>query len=199
MGISLYNYKATVTEVIDSDTILADIDVGLDVQLNNQVLRFKSINSPESYLGKDVFITTYKSEVKSKYGRYLADVFLLDSAQNIDRILYNYKATVIRVVDGDTIRAKIDVGLDAQLNNQILRLKGINAPEMHGEAKDKGMISRDYLTSLISNKDVIITTYKSRTKDKYGRYLAEIFLPDSTQSVNQKLLDGGFAIFYDPD
>ena len=53
--------------------------------------------------------------------------------------LYNYKGTVTRIIDGDTISATIQVGLDVQLNNQILRLKGINAPEMKGETRESAI------------------------------------------------------------
>lgn len=112
--------------------------------------------------------------------------------------LYNYRGKITRVIDGDTVQVAVDVGLDIQLNNQILRLKGINAPEMRGESRESAIASRNYLSSLVLDKDVIISTYKSRNKDKYGRYIAEVWLLDrGDKSVNQMLLDAGFAVKYE--
>lgn len=111
---------------------------------------------------------------------------------------YNYKALVTRIIDGDTVAATIQFGLELQSNKQILRLKGINAPELKGETKNQAIASREYLSSLILNKEVAITTYKPRPKDKYGRYLAEIFLLDTGQSVNKMLIEGGYAEEYEP-
>lgn len=92
----------------------------------------------------------------------------------------------------------INLGLNVQLQKQVLRLKGINAPEMKGETRESAIASRNYLSSLVLDKDVIIATYKSRSKDKYGRYLAEIWLLDrGDRSVNQMLVDGGFAVKYE--
>ncbi len=39
--------------------------------------------------------------------------------------LYNYRGKITRIIDGDTVQVTIALGLDVQLNNQILRLKGI--------------------------------------------------------------------------
>ena len=112
--------------------------------------------------------------------------------------LYNYRGKITRVIDGDTLELNIDLGLNVQLQKQILRLKGINAPEMRGESRESAIASRNYLSSLVLDKDVIIATYKSRNKDKYGRYLAEVWLLDrGDRSVNQMLVDGGFAVKYE--
>ena len=112
--------------------------------------------------------------------------------------LYNYRGKITRIIDGDTLEISLDLGLDVQLQKQILRLKGINAPEMKGESRESAIASRNYLSSLVLDKDVIISTYKSRNKDKYGRYLAEVWLLDrGDRSVNQMLIDGGFAVKYE--
>jgi micrococcal nuclease len=109
---------------------------------------------------------------------------------------YNYKGTVTDVYDGDTCTISLDLGLDFELKNQKLRLYGINAPEMRGPFRDAGIASRDFLADLVFNKKVWITTHRNR-KEKYGRYLAEIWLPDSNRSVNQQMVEAGHAVKYE--
>ena len=51
-------------------------------------------------------------------------------------------ATLIRVVDGDTIRVDIDLGADVILKNQAVRLLGIDAPELHGPERPRGLAAK---------------------------------------------------------
>jgi endonuclease YncB( thermonuclease family) len=72
-------------------------------------------------------------------------------------------------------------------------LSGINAPEKNTKA---GKDAKAYIEKLLAGHDeVTIKTYKDE-KEKYGRYLAVIFLPDSTVSVNQMMIDAGHAKEY---
>lgn len=89
--------------------------------------------------------------------------------------LYYYKATVVKVYDGDTITVMIDLGLDAY-RKESLRLADINAPEVRGEEREAGLISRDALREKILGKEVILKTKKDKT-GKYGRYITTVFLP----------------------
>lgn len=109
---------------------------------------------------------------------------------------YNYKGIVTGVYDGDTCTITFSMGLDIELKNQKLRLYGINAPEMRGATKEKAIAARDYLASLVLNKKVLISTHLDK-REKYGRYLAEVWLPDSDRSVNQMLVDNGYAVKYE--
>jgi len=106
--------------------------------------------------------------------------------------LYHYKAKIVSVYDADTVRADIDFGFGRWGRDIALRLLGINAPELRGDEKPQGIISRDALRSLILDQDVIIRTFK---KGKYGRYLADIFLNDI--DVNKWLVENGFAEYKD--
>lgn len=110
--------------------------------------------------------------------------------------LYNYDGTITRIIDGDTCEISIDLGLDIELKNQKLRLYGINAPEMRGTTKAKAIAARDYLAALVLNKKVLIITHRDR-REKYGRYLAEIWLPDSDKSVNQQMVEASHAVKYE--
>ena len=113
--------------------------------------------------------------------------------------LYFYKAKVTSVYDGDTITADIDLGLGVFVTGEKLRLYRINAPEIRGDERDTGLLSRDFLRSKIDGKDVIIQTIKDK-KGKYGRYLAEVFLVDVNDNlvnINDTLVDNGHAVYQD--
>ena len=97
--------------------------------------------------------------------------------------LYHYKAKVRSVYDGDTLRADIDLGMSVVFTNETVRLYGLNAPEVRGPERPKGLKSRDFLREQIGKKDVIIETVKDK-KGKYGRYLATIWLRKGTKWVN---------------
>ncbi|HGY55743.1 MAG TPA: nuclease [Caldithrix abyssi] len=109
--------------------------------------------------------------------------------------LFFYKAQIISVYDGDTCTADIDLGMGIWNRGEKLRLARINAPELRGEERPAGLQSRDFLRSLIDGKEVFVQTIKDR-KGKYGRYLAEIWLEDSSDNwinVNDRLVSEGFA------
>lgn len=110
---------------------------------------------------------------------------------------YVYYADIIKVYDGDTVTADIDLGFHTWRRNEKLRLFGIDAPEVRGEEKPSGYLSRDWLRSQVLNKRIIINTikYKGHTRGKYGRYLARLFIRtgDSCLSINDELVNQGLA------
>jgi micrococcal nuclease len=109
--------------------------------------------------------------------------------------MYEYRAFVRKVYDGDTITCDIDLGFNMIMRNQKLRLVGINTPEVRGESRPEGLKVRDIVRSRVSNKWVTIKTHRDK-KGKYGRWLAEIFEPDVEESLNQWLLKEGHAKEY---
>jgi len=113
-----------------------------------------------------------------------------------DAELYHYTAQVRSVYDGDTCRVDIDLGLGIWIRNEKLRLVRINAPEMTGPDKARGVASRDFLRSLIDGREIIIETLKDR-RGKYGRYLAEIWIGQDGvwQNVNDALVAAGHAVY----
>lgn len=110
--------------------------------------------------------------------------------------LYIYKAVVISVYDGDTITVNIDLGLSVIQAKEKIRLYRINAPEVKGASKKKGMASRNYLKKLILGKEIFIETIKDR-KEKFGRYLAEVFVEKNGKliNVNDELVKRKFAVY----
>ena len=89
------------------------------------------------------------------------------------------KQIVTKIIDGDTIQIS---------DNQIIRLKGINAPEKNQPFYQEATI---YLTTLIQNKTIKIETHGT---DKYGRTLAHIFL--NKTNINEQILKQGLATLY---
>jgi len=103
---------------------------------------------------------------------------------------YCYKAHVISVYDGDTVTSVVDLGFNVKMKNKA-RLAGINAPEIRGKERQEGLKSRDYLRSLILDKEVVLKTRKDK-KGKYGRYIATIYLDD--QNINELLVENKYAV-----
>ena len=105
--------------------------------------------------------------------------------------MYEYRANIISVYDGDTATADIDLGFEVWLRGQRLRLLNVDTPEVRGKSKKEGIVSRDALRDRILGKEVII---KSDRRGKYGRWLVEIFLDD--ENINSWLLNEGYAVPY---
>jgi len=121
--------------------------------------------------------------------------------------MYEYRAKVLSVQDGDTVTLDIDLGLSVHIHERC-RLYGINAPETHGVRKDseeykRGMAATEFLEEMIGGKEVLIRTYKDK-RGKYGRYLVEIFeyaetdegLAPIRPSVNAEMVEAGHAAPY---
>lgn len=109
--------------------------------------------------------------------------------------LFQYRALVTAVYDGDTCTADIDLGLGIWVRGEKLRLHRINTPELTGTDKPAGIRARDHLKSLVEGKSVLLQTIKDR-REKYGRYLAEIWLEQAVGAplnVNDALVAAGHA------
>lgn len=115
----------------------------------------------------------------------------------MEKALYHYKAIVVEVYDGDTCTVDIDLGLHTWIKKEKIRLNRINAPEIKGKERSDGLKSRDFLRSIISGKEVYIQTIKDK-KEKFGRYLAEVWFEDNKgkfTNINDKLVKEGFAVY----
>jgi len=107
--------------------------------------------------------------------------------------MYTYKAIVLRVVDGDTIDCSVQLGFDVTMNLRF-RLYGINTPETRGIEREQGLKSKARMQQLLPiGEQVVLTTYKDR-KEKYGRYLCEVFADDV--SLNGLMIAEGLATPY---
>jgi micrococcal nuclease len=108
--------------------------------------------------------------------------------------MYTYNATVLRVLDGDTVQLNIDLGFRMYFKANC-RLNGLNTKELNSKDEAERELAnkaKQYLESLIPvNKSVRI---ESKSLDKYGRPLIELYVDDL--HVNESLLKEGLAISY---
>ena len=115
--------------------------------------------------------------------------------------MYTYRIKKINsVIDGDTIDCEIDLGFDISLNQRI-RLAGIDTPESKTKdlvEKKWGLEAKEFLkTKLQENKgQVIIKTEKADSTEKFGRIIGWLFLADSEISLNQIMINEGYAWVY---
>lgn len=108
--------------------------------------------------------------------------------------MYQYKATIVSIYDGDTFRADIDLGFYTHVKNISCRLAGINAPEMI-KGTQPGIEARDFLRSLIPIGSVVtLDTFKDK-QEKYGRWLAHI-TNDVGVDVNAEMVRTQHAVSY---
>lgn len=111
--------------------------------------------------------------------------------------MYTYKAKLIRVVDGDTVDLTLDLGFNTFINHRF-RLHGVDTPEVFGVKKgseeyEKGIKAKNRVAELLEGKNIKVETFKDR-KDKYGRYLAVIYVDKIC--INDLLFEEGLAKIY---
>ena len=110
-----------------------------------------------------------------------------------------YVRKVENVVDGDTIDVLIDLGFDILFQSRV-RLAGIDTPESRTSDKAEkvlGLESKEYLKKYLKDaKSVIIKTEKMDSSEKYGRILGWLYINDDTESINDKMINDGYAWGY---
>jgi micrococcal nuclease len=114
--------------------------------------------------------------------------------------MYEYFVkNVTNVVDGDTIDVVIDLGFDIMFASRV-RLAGIDTPESRTTDKAEkilGLESKEYLKKQLKDaKSVVIKTEKMNSSEKYGRILGWIYVNGDTVSLNDKMINDGYAWGY---
>jgi micrococcal nuclease len=110
-----------------------------------------------------------------------------------------YVKKVENVVDGDTIDVVIDLGFDIMFASRV-RLAGIDTPE--SRTKDKaekalGLESKEYLKKHLKDaKSVVIKTEKINSSEKFGRILGWVYINGDTVSLNDIMINDGYAWGY---
>jgi micrococcal nuclease len=106
---------------------------------------------------------------------------------------------VTGIIDGDTIDVVIDLGFDIMFASRV-RLAGIDTPESRTKDKEEkilGLESKEYLKKILKDaKSVIIKTEKMNSSEKYGRILGWIYVDGDTESLNDKMINDGYAWGY---
>jgi micrococcal nuclease len=110
-----------------------------------------------------------------------------------------YVRKVENVVDGDTIDVLIDLGFDILFQSRV-RLAGIDTPESRTRdlaEKALGLESKEYLKKQLKDaKSVVIKTEKMNSTEKFGRILGWIYINGDTESINDKMINDGYAWGY---
>ena len=109
-----------------------------------------------------------------------------------------YNATVVRIVDGDTIRLDIDLGFDIILKNQSVRLYKVDTPECRTrDLKEKaaGLLAKEVVQDLVAVGERVFIRTKLDTKGKFGRLLGTIITADNL-NINEHLIDNNYAVEY---
>ena len=112
--------------------------------------------------------------------------------------MYQYKAKIIKVIDGDTIEVDFDLGFGVWLRNQRIRLDGIDTPESRTadkEEKIRGALSKDKLTELLSKDEYVYVETKLDPNEKFGRILAKLSTFSGIE-VNQWMIANYYAVSY---
>jgi micrococcal nuclease len=111
--------------------------------------------------------------------------------------MFEYNATVTKVVDGDTIDAMVDLGFGTWKKVRI-RMHGINAPESRTrdlEEKKKGLAAKARLIEMLEeNENHFILI--SHGVGKFGRCLGEIYIKGHNTSLNKQLISEGHGTEY---
>lgn len=110
--------------------------------------------------------------------------------------MYTYNSELIRVIDGDTVEAMVDLGFHTW-HKVTIRLYGINTPETRTkdlEEKARGLSAKDRLIELLEFAAGGKFTLESHGLGKYGRSLGTIWV--GQVNINKTLLDEGHATEY---
>ena len=119
--------------------------------------------------------------------------------------MYNYNATCVKVVDGDTIDADIDLGFGVKIKKRI-RLAGINAPESRTRnlvEKKLGLAAKERLKEMLDGAANCFEL-ESTELGKYGRVLGRLHIDKISGKdvitkvcINDCLVEEGYAVEYD--
>ena len=114
--------------------------------------------------------------------------------------MYQYKAKILKVLDGDTVEIDLDLGFNIVLANQKVRLAGVDTPESRTtnlEEKPRGILSKKKLQEKlpVGTWATIETLRSDNNDDKFGRILGVFIAADGTR-VNQWLIDNNYAVGY---
>jgi micrococcal nuclease len=108
---------------------------------------------------------------------------------------YLYSATVTHVIDGDTIDCIVDLGFSVSVKERF-RLYGIDTPEKTSKIETVRILAENATKFVRDSIDGKPITIESVEKDKYGRWLAKIYMGATSPTLNEQLVTLGLAKAY---
>lgn len=172
--------------------------------LRGELYTYRLITRPTLGAGKDSGLLIdlgfgFFREVENRWvegdivrSRPAEDSYKFSKIEATVKELFTYAAFVEKVIDGDTLKVRLDLGFESW-TRQTLRLRGIDCPEVETKA---GQEARVFVQArLKESQRIIVRTSRS---DKYDRYLADVFIPATEEGedvfLNNALLKEGHAV-----
>lgn len=175
----------TKRQLLEDLTVKNDLD---SRELQRKISKSNSTKKKKTAVEKPLLVKRGKLSTYNKTKTGEVDlgfnIFLRVANADVTEAEYTYVAKIEKIVDGDTIHVKIDLGFDLT-HQQILRLAKINAAE--ATTKD-GKKATARLKEIL--KDIPFVVIKTNKTDIYGRYVADVFLPLENFSPQQTASDG---------
>jgi len=112
--------------------------------------------------------------------------------------MHEYRAKIIKIIDGDTVDVDIDLGFDIILHNQRIRLFGIDAPESRTRDKEEkfyGNLAKQFLNDYCKKGSYIKVRTHLDKRGKFGRILGELIVNDV--NLNEQMIEEHLAVEYD--
>jgi len=116
--------------------------------------------------------------------------------------MYEYRAKLLKVVDGDTVDIDIDLGFGIWMKDERVRIAGIDTPESRTSDKVEkvfGMAAKNRVKELLE-KDIVLKTTAAKDgedmKGKFGRILGDFYVESEGKLLTEILLEEGHAVKY---
>lgn len=115
--------------------------------------------------------------------------------------MYEYKCKLRRVVDGDTVDVDIDLGFGIWMQNERIRLHGVDTPESRTrdlEEKKYGLAAKAYVEKFCDDEWLVLKTEQYDSAGKFGRVLGQIWRTTdfADKSLNDYLIEKHHAVPY---
>jgi micrococcal nuclease len=115
--------------------------------------------------------------------------------------MHEYRCTVVKIVDGDTVDVDIDLGFGIWMRNERIRLYGIDTPESRTRDKEEkkyGLEAKKFLTGMLKDDNGIILKTQKDAEGKFGRILGELWRTTdyADKSINEYMVEKHHAVRY---
>lgn len=103
---------------------------------------------------------------------------------------FTYWSKVLRVIDGDTIEVRCDLGLYTSRRITV-RVDGVDTSEMYGKQKPRGKKARRFVKRLLK-KHKNQVTIKTKHSRSFDRWVADVYLGDSDVMLKDVIIEEGY-------
>jgi len=168
-----YTYKIIAPETVHSSSKQLLLDLGFSNRLEMELF-------PGAHFPAGTIVESRRRDEGEKHAPKHApiargnSIFKLVKSEKNEDALYTYKAFVQRIIDADTFHVEFRLGF-GQVRDEIIRLRGIDCPEMN---TPEGQAAKRFVEAQLSGCEFITIKSTQTRKEKWGRYLGDIFYID---------------------